>query len=195
MKRPGLIIMILSCALMSSCSWAKHRYQWVKDHLPTLPSRSSQSASLVSIQPTRAQQAEARRLLSSIHRQEASSAQDKEQELTRQLMLPEAPPPMQETTYRGGQAAASSPQPTVATPQSAAAPPTYYTQPASAPVADPYANNRFVPRGTPARTPQEAEYTTPTEPDAAQLRGLRSPTLPQALPMDIDGKLRSPSNR
>lgn len=190
MKRPGLIIIVMSCILMSSCSWAKHRYQWVKDHLPKVSQQASGStrkASLVSIQPTRAQQAEARRLLSSLppeQRSAGAAPQLSEQEFTRQLMVQEgaAAPADSATGYE---------QPGQLPPAAAVQP----YSPAAGAVANPYANVRFVPRDAALPEDTDPTYTAPPQPDAAQLRGLRSPALPQALPMDIDGKLRSPSTR
>ena len=175
---------------MSSCSWAKHRYQWVKAHLPIPANKAARDASLVRIQPTRAQQAEARQLLRSLQpqQQEEPPAPSREQTYTQQLMLPEA-------TAASPQAPTATQQP-VATPQQATVYPTPQQGPfsPSAAVANPYANTRFVPRNTSGMEFQENPEPTPTEPDAAQLRGLRSPALPQALPMDIDGKLRTPSH-
>lgn len=197
MKRVGLIVVIAGCALMSSCSWAKQRYQWVKARVPKLTQRAPQAEqqpSLVRLQPTRAQQAEAKRLLRSIQRQQAADTRAKERNLTEQLMLPEpqaagAPQP---TAAAAAATSTTSPQPTTAAataqpPRPAAAQPPAY--------ADPYAGTRFVPRGVPMPGEAEPTYTEPPMQDAAQLRGLRNPTLPQALPMDIDGKLRSPSTR
>lgn len=183
MKRAGLIVVLVGCALMSSCSWAKHRYRWVKAHLPKPTQRAqhgSKPATPAGIQPSRAQQAEARRLL--LQQQEAD-ARSKEQQYTRQLMLPEQQPGATAQPPAASRPAAALPPAAPA----AAQPPVY---------ANPYADTRFIPRDS-SMMPGEPEpaYAPPPLQDAAQLRGLRSPSLPQALPMDIDGKLHSTSTR
>lgn len=45
------------------------------------------------------------------------------------------------------------------------------------------------PSAPPVSQPQAQETHDTPEPDAAQRRGLRSPSLPKLLPMDMDGKL------
>ena len=146
----------------------------------------------MSIQPTRAQQAEAKRMLRTQQPpQEAPAAPNREQEFTQQLMLPEeqpsAPLPPQSRQMPTTAAAPQQAMPYSTPPQS-------YTLPSDSAVANPYANMRFVPRGAQMPPTEEPAATTAPEPDAAQMRGLRSPALPQALPMDIDGKLRTPSH-
>ena len=55
----------------------------------------------------------------------------------------------------------------------------------------------FIPRNAPELEMQQSGTSSPLapqEPDAAVQRHLRSPELPKALPMDINGKIHSPSN-
>lgn len=194
---------------MSSCSWAKHRYQWVKAHLPTA-GKAAHGASLVRIQPSKAQQAEAGRLLGTLQRQQAATARSKEQELTRQLMQPEHADaaPADRPLAAPQEAVPHTPAPQIGYPlpnyRPHISPQPIFTQPTFPQVAypqptvgtpDPYVGTRFVPRDAPLMPDQQTVEVAPPQPDAAQLRGLRSPTLPQALPMDIDGKLRTNTTR
>lgn len=206
MKWPGLVVVVLSAALMSSCSWAKHRYQRIRAHIhmPHLPKlrKKQETASLARIQPSRAQQAEARRLLMSMAQPPRTQATGGgyEQDLMEQLMTPEGAMPLPTT---GGHEAAV--HTTIAAPQTAspfAAPqltlPAATASHAAPPAFEPtitYPDRHFVPRGAPlpAEMQDENSARLQPEPDAAARHGLRSPSLPKNLPMDIDGKLNSPS--
>ena len=181
MKCPGLVVVILSAALLSSCSWAKHRYQRLRTsfHRPAA-AKQLKGPGLVSIQPTRAQQKEAQRLLAGLH------TEDDE---------------LQEDAPEGGE---TSPQDTENAPSAAApfraAPLTLPSGTGSAYLPAPddplsYTDRRFTPRDAPITGAQQEEISAPVpqETDAASLRGLRSPSLPTTLPMDIDGKLHSPT--
>lgn len=201
MKCPGLVVIILSAALLSSCSWAKLRYQRIASHL-RLPktTKATNGPSLVRIQPTQAQIADAKKILqpSQPPAESATGSSSLEQAVAEQLML-------SDEAAGGALPAGSTFTPTMAAPQEAApfsapqlALPTSSSSSVQLPPAAsvlPYNNSKFVPRDAPyLLEPQgEGTATSPTEPTSATMRGLRSPALPQTLPMDIDGKLHSPS--
>lgn len=205
MKRPELVVVILSAALLSSCSWAKLRYQKVRNYFHRPPT-AAKTASLKLIEPTKAQQAAARRLLAAQQRQADLAYQEQNQAIMNELLQGnDETPDFLLADYPFEQELADAP-PFVVSPGSASAnytappapaahTPTPSLQPRSA-TAGSYVNKRFSPRGAPLPHPtQEDNTSTHEEPAAAIMRGFRSPSLPNALPMDIDGKLHSPSTQ
>lgn len=209
MKRPGLVVVVLSAALLSSCSWAKLRYQKVRTYFHRQPS-AARTASLVSIQPTAAQEAAARRLIASMRSQAETTASApppatagyRENTSTSAAAYPPPAPtaPPRQHLPRPQQLPDSS----VAAPQRAAAfsaphlnipdeTPAHALPSPAAPHA--YTGSSFVPRSAPDPFEEQGDSTgtTPQEPTSAIMRGMRSPSLPTGLPMDINGKLNTTS--
>lgn len=170
-KLPGIILIILSAALMSSCARLHHfittKVQRIPDQEPVAaqvpeseeeaalpdeaaPADTAATAEAVaptpseSIQPTEAQQAAAAKLL-----EEVRAAQQPYAAPTYAEAPVSAPPGLQQGSLRGIRG--------ISLPEAADAP-TYPIQ------------------------------------DAAQQHGLRSPSLPKLLPMDISGKVHSPGS-
>lgn len=184
MTFPRLVVLVLSCALLSSCSWTKLRYQKLRTRLHKAP----QPAMLDKIQPSAAQQAEARKLLRSLAVEKRRAQQQQERAYTEQLMIPEEATEFTNATSYADPAAYAEPT----RPEQAAAPARPAPATGNSGYNSGYSPARFVPRGAPddIEAPDGAPGRTPQEPGAVMQRGLRSPHLPATLPMDINGKLR-----
>lgn len=174
MKCPRLVIILWSVALLCSCSWTKSIWA----HFHRAP-KKAQASSVNTIQPSLAQQEEAQKLLSSLQAADENAPSAAADGATIPRPLDVAQP--------NGAAPLSAPQLNLTdNPSNTGLP---------AASAASYPNRLFVPRGTPTYTAPQGETpaTTIPEPDAAQIRGLRNPALPNTLPMGIDGKVHSPS--
>lgn len=170
MKCPRLVIILWSVALLSSCSWTKSIWA----HFYSAP-KKAQTSSANTIQPSLAQQEEAQKLLSSLQATDENAPGAAADGAPLDVAQPNGAAPL------------SVPQLNLTDN------PSNTGLPAAASAS--YSNRSFVPRGTPTYTAPQGETpaTTTSEPDAAQIRGLRNPALPNTLPMGIDGKVHSPS--
>lgn len=187
MQHHGLVIVILSSALLSSCSWAKHRYQRIKSFIHRAPKTTAVQRIPRRAQPSAAQQAQARQYLLSLRQGVAAPGQALS--YTEQLMLPDDPPPTTST-----QASISTPIQSAPLPAGSLTLPTAPARVNHPPMGATFTPAPFIPREAPVLLQQQSDSAaTPAEPGSALQRGLRSPSLPKTLPMDIDGKLMPPS--